>query len=613
MNKKLILLSTLPALLLASCSFFQLYDSDEKTVGLYVLDMIAEDMNPQLRDSYISDITLRFKNGEKYVPYISLKQYASIYKKFLDPKAVSTVTSDGFNTSWTIEIDGSLYFYAVVSPSQKQILKAGDISSALKTGEGGIQPIYDVLNYGTQSDSYYEQLGKNNYATFTFADCDFDYFRDGGELFMPLGLYDLAFSECSTLYVTYNYRNLFASTNPDDFSQLAFRDGISYCTVDDQMVRAVNGAVIPQYLINYNASCFLFVMQNFYGLRSHFGIENMKKYYEEKNLYNKFYSGVSNTRALAFSEAVNIFDDNHSIIISVNSAWGETARAGYGKGILARNALEKRLKTLRAEKYQGTNTSSEVLEGDIRYSSDGKTAMFYFDSFKYGEYNEVFDERGQVKQTAVRYDSFMLFRETFKEIVSHSSVKNIIIDVSLNGGGTLGVMMKLLPFLSKNNSSEVCFYDGSEEVVFGYTNNSDINGDGNYTENESYGSDYNIYVLTSDCSFSCGNAFPCYAQALGAKIIGETSGGGECAVSIHYLPNSQYIYHSSNLHIGAYDKATKQFRGFEDGATPDIPLTEGNKPMCTVDDNGEPTFNIPAGFYDIDALNEKITQYSATI
>ena len=610
MNKKLVLLTTLPALLLSSCSFFQLFDSDEKTVGLYVLDMIAGEENPQLNDAYIGNITLRFKNGEKYVPYISLKQYASIYKKFLEPNANSVVTTDAFTTSWKIEINGELYFYAVVSPTEKLILRAGEVSNALKTGEGGIQPTYDVLNYGSKSDYSYEQLGENNFVTYTFEDCEFDYFRSGGELYMPLGLFDLAFSECSSLYVTYNYRSLYASTDPDDFSKLAFRDGISYNTVDDQMVRAVGIGGMPEYLIKYNASCFLFVMQNFYGLRSHFGIENMKKYYQEKNLYDNFYSTSANTRALAFSNAVNIFDDNHSLILSTNSAWGENARAPYGKGIQARNALEKRLTTLRNEKYQGELNVIEPQEGDILYSRDDKTAMFFFDSFKYGTAEEVFDDNGRVKNTAYRYDTFCLFRKTLAEIANHPGVENIIIDASLNGGGTLGVMMKLLPFLSKNNSSKVSYYDGAEEVAFTYTNHSDVNGDGEFSENEAYGNQFNFYILTSDCSFSCGNAFPCFAQEMGVKIIGETSGGGECAVSIHYLPNSQYIYHSSNLHIGSYNSETKTFKGFEDGATPDIPLTEGNTPMCTINDYGDPSYNIPGGFYDVDALSDKITQYA---
>jgi hypothetical protein len=611
MNKKLALLATLPALLLSSCSFFQFFESDEKTVDLYVLDMIATDINPKLDDAYISRVDLRFKNGEKYVPYISLKQYANIYKKFLDPKAVSEVTTEGFATTWKIEIDKQLVFYAAISPVEKLVLRAGEISNALATGEGGIQPTYDVLNYGASTSSTYEQLSKDNFATYSFEDCDFDYFRSGGELYMPLGLYDLAFSECSSLYVTYNYRNLFASTNIDDFAQLAFRDGISYNTVDDQMVRAVNGASMPQYLIDYNASCFLFVMQNFYGLRSHHGIENMKKFYQQKNLYDSFYSKTAKTRALAFSEAINLFDDNHSAIISVNQAWGETARAPYGKGIEARSALEKRLKVLRKEKYDGLDDTALEHEGDILYSNDGKTAMFYFDSFKYGAYDEVFYDNGRVKSTAYKYDTYFLFRYVFDELANHTLVENVIIDVSLNGGGTLGVMMKLLPFLSKNNTANVNFYDGADGVVYNYTSRSDTNGDSKIDDNDSYGNKYNFYILTSDCSFSCGNAFPCYAQEMGVKIIGETSGGGECAVSTHYLPNSQYIYHSSNLHIGSYNSETKTFKGFEDGATPDIPLVENGEPMCVIGSYDTPEYNIPGGFYDIDSLNEKIAQYAA--
>ena len=73
-----------------------------------------------------------------------------------------------------------------------------------------------------------------------------------------------------------------------------------------------------------------------------------------------------------------------------------------------------------------------------------------------------------------------------------------------------------------------------------------------------------------------------------AKIIGQKSGGGECAVNIHYLPNSQYVYHSSNIHLGYYDESTKEFTGFENGAIPDIEIEN-------TDD-----------FYDIEKLNSLI-------
>lgn len=43
---------------------------------------------------------------------------------------------------------------------------------------------------------------------------------------------------------------------------------------------------------------------------------------------------------------------------------------------------------------------------------------------------------------------------------------------------------------------------------------------------------FNIGVLTSKASFSCGNLLPSTLKGLGYKIMGEQSGGGSCAVSI---------------------------------------------------------------------------------
>ena len=95
MKRKLAFLLLLPTLLLSSCDFLDIFNanSDEKTVNLYVLDMIADNENPQLSDAYISNINLRFKNGEKYVPYISLKQYASIYKVHNDRNTAGNDTN----------------------------------------------------------------------------------------------------------------------------------------------------------------------------------------------------------------------------------------------------------------------------------------------------------------------------------------------------------------------------------------------------------------------------------------------------------------------------------------------------------------------------------------
>ena len=53
-------------------------------------------------------------------------------------------------------------------------------------------------------------------------------------------------------------------------------------------------------------------------------------------------------------------------------------------------------------------------------------------------------------------------------------------------------------------------------------------------------------------------------------------------MAVHYLPNSEYVYHSSNLHIGYVDETNNSFYGFEGGAIPDIEI-EINQDFYSLD------------------------------
>ena len=117
----------------------------------------------------------------------------------------------------------------------------------------------------------------------------------------------------------------------------------------------------------------------------------------------------------------------------------------------------------------------------------------------------------------------------------------------------------------------------------------DSNHDGKYDADDVYGDDFNISILTSPVSFSCGNLLPVFAQHKGdAKIIGQTSGGGECVVGSTFMPSGRAIKHSSNTVLCHYD-GEKVTRGVELGATPDIEI---------------PYYQ----FYDIDALEAALTK-----
>ena len=330
-------------------------------------------------------------------------------------------------------------------------------------------------------------------------------------------------------------------------------------------------------------------MDNMYGLKEYKGIKTMKKYYQSNGIYDKLFSTSSNNRAQAYADALDVFDDNHTALVSTNETWGEdnyTTRR-LSKGIASRRALNQRLTANRKAYYETYFGGQEVNPGDdIVYSADGKTAMYMFNSFSFAS-QDIYD--GTDKEALFKADTFFNLIHVFDTIKAKGGVENIILDISTNGGGTVGVMMKLLSLISKNNSSYVYYKEASNSQIISAHCAIDSNGDDACDSTDGYGNDFNFYILTSDCSFSCGNAFPCTAQIQGlAKIIGQKSGGGECAVAIHYLPNSQYVYHSSTLHLGNYDKVNKEFVGFEGGAKPDIEIQN------------------EADFYDIEKLNNFI-------
>ena len=117
----------------------------------------------------------------------------------------------------------------------------------------------------------------------------------------------------------------------------------------------------------------------------------------------------------------------------------------------------------------------------------------------------------------------------------------------------------------------------------------DSNRDGVYDADDVYGDDFKISILTSPVSFSCGNLLPVFAKYKGdAQIIGQTSGGGECAVASTYLPSGKAIQYSSNTILCNYD-GKKAVRGVELGATPDVEV---------------PYYQ----FYDLDVLEAAITK-----
>ena len=573
MKSKSLALLVLPSLLLTSCTgIFGLFGvkSEEKEINVYDIDRLD---NNNLSSGFQSTVKARFVKDKVLVPYLSLKQYASLYEKHFANDVESIVEKQTFSTSWTIKKGGEYCFVAEISNLTGEIIMAGSIEAAYSSNDDPRD--MKALNYGLDIDTRNHALTEQTYATFSFSEYDFTTFTSNSERFYPLGLLDVTFSGASGIYFTYNYAHILSTRDIENYAKTNYVDNGNTYTFDSQMVESKPSGEMPKYLAEYNAKLYLYLMDNFYGLKEYKGVESTAKYLKDKNIYNNLFSVDPVTRTWAYCDALAMLDDNHTVLVSVNKAWGDpTYRATrrYGEGCRKRHQTGEALNELRSQYYSSLGKTAEK---DIIYSEDGKTALFSFDSFAFGTTEQVFNEDESIKETAKDYDTFFKLIDAFKTIKAKGTVENVVFDIAVNGGGYVTTMAKLLALVSKDNSGHMAFFDDTIQVASAYSTKVDSNGDKKYDKEDCFGDDFNIYLLTSDYSFSCGNAFPAIAQKENSvKIIGQKSGGGECAVAIHYLPNSEYVYHSSNLHIGLFDEEKNTFTGFEGGATPDIEISD---------------------------------------
>lgn len=127
-------------------------------------------------------------------------------------------------------------------------------------------------------------------------------------------------------------------------------------------------------------------------------------------------------------------------------------------------------------------------------------------------------------------------------------VKNIIIDLTLNTGGSSDIALAILSLATRNEAERQQVTMCSDYVLTKQASTTnylvDRNFDGKFDAEDAKvdNSDLNFFVLTSNRSFSCANYMPSIMKDSGFKIMGQRSGGGSCAVQQQYTPDGMLYY-----------------------------------------------------------------------
>lgn len=310
------------------------------------------------------------------------------------------------------------------------------------------------------------------------------------------------------------------------------------------------------------------------------------------------FAQLSGTDSIAFDAALTeillrFFDDGHSAIVRNSWRSGQKKKgleyismlANAGYSTLSRSQIGMKLGDIRRAVYP---------DGVPGYEEIGDTAFITFDAFtanrKPKEYYELEDpDNPQDTIELMIYANRMVRREG-------SPVRNIVIDLSVNGGGNSDAAIAVACwFTGEARFSLIDTMTGAETITCYRT---DLNLNGVALSNPEGGSEgfdpgdtvsgqYNLYCLISPQSFSCANLVPSiFDQAGGITLIGQRTGGGSNVVLPVTTASGTIFQISGPLQITTFSNGS--LYGVDTGVEPHVRLNKAES------------------FYDREALVEMI-------
>jgi hypothetical protein len=150
---------------------------------------------------------------------------------------------------------------------------------------------------------------------------------------------------------------------------------------------------------------------------------------------------------------------------------------------------------------------------ELRLLDDDKTAVIYISGFSIDS-----------------PDEFKAVMDTLP-----TTVENVVIDLSNNGGGNLGAVLRIFGYMT-------------EEPILYHSKNPADGATETYTMESSYDAyEYEWYILSSSVTFSAANFMVAMAKELGfATILGQDSSGGASSIGTILLPDGSCLLVSTN-------------------------------------------------------------------
>lgn len=328
-------------------------------------------------------------------------------------------------------------------------------------------------------------------------------------------------------------------------------------------------------LVDYNYHELCLALDVYYGLKSQHGITDFDSYLTGCGLKDDLLSSDSAVASAALMKLTNWhFEDLHSGFISPSSYAGkESVKGTTSPDMLAQ---EKAFSLYRNARISALGETPES------YVEQGDTAFVTFDHFTslavdYYTHPVTAVPKLEADSGVMAPDTFAVVTYAHSQITrTGSPIKNVVVDLSCNGGGALDALAYISGWLMEDDVLDVKSTASGIRAENYYR--VDTNLDKNFNTSDCI-SDKQLYCLISPNSFSCGNYLPSMLRIRQkATLIGQTSGGGGCMVKNLSTADGTLFQISGNMSM----------------------MVAHNGSFVDIDQGMEPDYRLgdPASFYD---------------
>lgn len=339
------------------------------------------------------------------------------------------------------------------------------------------------------------------------------------DILVPLQVLSDFFLSQKSCFVQYNGKCVYTLTK--DSPQKAPALWQHYMD-ETEKVDKVNPAMAR---VNYYELCN--VLEARYGLRAAHNINNFDSYFARRGLRNEFLSGdLERIETAQMQMGMLLFEDFHSASISPSPYFAGTVEQGTEE-------LYSPVFKNRAQRFNEIKAKRAQILGEQvnAYERRGDTVFITFDSFNLNSLSKLYSDGFEPDPDSG--DTIELFAYALRRLQNEDSdVKNVVVDIACNGGGTAISCGYVLDALI--GKCIICLQNPNTNALSQNEIRYDLNLDGVIDKYDvsMKAMGKNIAVVMSDSSFSCGNLLPCALNELDDDVLlmGQTSGGGSCEV-----------------------------------------------------------------------------------